>query len=71
MAIKNVGVLGCGLMGSGIAEVCARAGYETVVREVSQELLEKGLGRIQRLARARRWRRASSTPRSATRPSAG
>jgi 3-hydroxybutyryl-CoA dehydrogenase len=34
-------------MGSGIAEVCARSGYETVVREVSQELVDKGLGRIQ------------------------
>jgi 3-hydroxybutyryl-CoA dehydrogenase len=46
MKIKKVGVLGCGLMGSGIAEVAARAGYETVVREVSESLLEKGLGRI-------------------------
>ncbi|HEX5719676.1 MAG TPA: 3-hydroxybutyryl-CoA dehydrogenase [Thermoanaerobaculia bacterium] len=47
MTIKKVGVLGCGLMGSGIAEVCARSGYETVVREVSQDLVDKGLGRIQ------------------------
>ncbi|HEX2641589.1 MAG TPA: 3-hydroxybutyryl-CoA dehydrogenase [Thermoanaerobaculia bacterium] len=47
MKIKKVGVLGCGLMGSGIAEVAARAGYETVVREVSEELVEKGLGKIQ------------------------
>ncbi len=46
MKIQNVGVLGCGLMGSGIAEVSARAGYETVVREVSEELLDVGLGRI-------------------------
>ncbi len=46
MAIKKVGVLGCGLMGSGIAEVAARSGCETVVREVSQELLDKGLARI-------------------------
>jgi 3-hydroxybutyryl-CoA dehydrogenase len=46
MKIQKVGVLGCGLMGSGIAEVCARAGYPTVVREVSEELLEKGLERI-------------------------
>jgi 3-hydroxybutyryl-CoA dehydrogenase len=44
--IKKVGVLGCGLMGSGIAEVAARAGYETVVREVTDELLEKGLAKI-------------------------
>ncbi|MGE5233061.1 MAG: 3-hydroxyacyl-CoA dehydrogenase family protein [Acidobacteriota bacterium] len=46
MAIKKVGVLGCGLMGSGIAEVCAKAGYETVVREVNDQLLNKGLERI-------------------------
>lgn len=47
MKIKKVGVLGCGLMGSGIAQVAARAGYTTVIREVSEELLEKGLGRIE------------------------
>jgi len=39
-------VVGCGLMGSGIAEVAARAGCDTVVREVSQELLDKGMARI-------------------------
>jgi 3-hydroxybutyryl-CoA dehydrogenase len=44
--IKKVGVLGSGLMGSGIAEVAARSGYETVVREVTSELVEKGLGKI-------------------------
>jgi 3-hydroxybutyryl-CoA dehydrogenase len=47
MNIKKVGVLGCGLMGSGIAEVAAKAGFETVVREVSQDLVDKGLSRIQ------------------------
>jgi len=46
MAINKVGVVGCGLMGAGIAEVCARAGYATRVREVSQELLERGLANI-------------------------
>ena len=46
MAIKKVGVIGAGLMGSGIAQVAAAAGYETVVREVSQEFLDKGLSRI-------------------------
>ncbi len=51
MEITKVGVVGCGLMGSGIAEVCARAGYDTVVREVSQELLDKGLDRIQQSMR--------------------
>lgn len=44
--IKKVGVLGCGLMGSGIAEVAARSGYETVVREVTSELVERGLQKI-------------------------
>jgi 3-hydroxybutyryl-CoA dehydrogenase len=47
MKIRKVGVLGGGLMGSGIAEVCARAGYETVVREVSEALAAKGKGRIE------------------------
>jgi len=46
MAIRKIGVLGCGLMGSGIAEVAAKAGFETVVREVALDVLEKGLGRI-------------------------
>lgn len=44
--IKRVGVLGCGLMGSGIAQVAAAAGYETLVREVSDELCERGIGGI-------------------------
>jgi 3-hydroxybutyryl-CoA dehydrogenase len=48
MVIKKVGVLGCGLMGSGIAQVAAQAGYETVVREVEQKFLDKGLGGIQK-----------------------
>ncbi len=46
MAIRKVGVLGCGLMGSGIAEISARGGFETVVREVEQGFLDKGLERI-------------------------
>jgi 3-hydroxybutyryl-CoA dehydrogenase len=44
--IHNVGVIGCGLMGSGIAELTARSGYTVVVREINQELLDKGLARI-------------------------
>jgi 3-hydroxybutyryl-CoA dehydrogenase len=44
--IRKVGVLGCGLMGSGIAEVAARSGYETVVREVTEELVDKGVQKI-------------------------
>jgi len=47
MGIRKVGVLGAGLMGSGIAEVCAKAGYETVVREVSEDLVKKGIGKIE------------------------
>ncbi len=46
MEIKKVGVVGCGLMGSGIAQVSADAGYETVIREVNEELLQKGLSSI-------------------------
>ncbi len=46
MQIKKVGVIGCGLMGAGIAQVCAQSGYETVVSEVNEELLNKGLGMI-------------------------
>jgi 3-hydroxybutyryl-CoA dehydrogenase len=53
MKIKKIGVLGCGLMGAGIVEVSARAGFATVVRELSENLLDKGLERIDRsLARA-------------------
>jgi len=48
MTIKKVGVLGCGLMGSGIAEVCAKGGYSTVIREVDEGYLERGMERIQR-----------------------
>jgi len=44
--IQKVGVVGCGLMGSGIAQVAAMAGCSVVVHEVSQELLTKGFGRI-------------------------
>jgi len=47
MEIKRVGVAGCGQMGAGIAQVCAEAGYPVLVREVSDELLKEGLGRIE------------------------
>jgi 3-hydroxybutyryl-CoA dehydrogenase len=46
--IKTVGVLGCGLMGAGIAQVSAAAGYKTIVREVSDQFLNNGLGRIKK-----------------------
>jgi 3-hydroxybutyryl-CoA dehydrogenase len=53
MDIKRVGVLGCGLMGHGIAQICAEAGWSVVVREVSQEKLDAGMAMIERqLARA-------------------
>ena len=53
MEIKKVGVLGCGLMGHGIAQVAAQAGYDVVVREIAQEKLDKGLGKVEKqLARA-------------------
>ena len=45
-AIEKVGVVGCGLMGSGIAQVAAQAGCQVTVREVSQQLLDKGLAGI-------------------------
>jgi 3-hydroxybutyryl-CoA dehydrogenase len=51
--IKRVGVLGCGLMGHGIAQVAAQAGFDVVVREADQGALDKGLGKIEKqLARA-------------------
>jgi len=46
MEIKKVGVVGCGIMGSGIAQVCAQFGYNVVVSEISNELLNKGLKSI-------------------------
>src|SRR3954452_16628805 len=51
--IKKVGVLGCGLMGHGITQVSAQAGYDVVVREVSDDVAAKGMGKIEKqLARA-------------------
>ena len=46
--IRTIGVVGCGLMGSGIAQVCAQAGYPTIVREIDQAAVENGLSRIDR-----------------------
>jgi 3-hydroxybutyryl-CoA dehydrogenase len=48
MQIRKVGVLGCGLMGAGIAQVAATAGYQTVVKEVSEEFIHKGFGGIEK-----------------------
>lgn len=53
MGIEKVGVVGCGTMGAGIVEVCARAGHTTIVREVNDDFLTKGLARLRgSLARA-------------------
>ena len=66
MEIQTVGGVGCGLMGSGIAEVCARAGYRTIVREVDQPTLTRGLERIhQSLATAVERGRLSASDRDA------
>jgi 3-hydroxybutyryl-CoA dehydrogenase len=46
MTIRKVGVIGAGLMGSGIAQTCAQSGYETTIREVNQQFLDKGLARM-------------------------
>ena len=53
MAISKVGVLGCGLMGHGISQICAQAGWDVVVREIDQAPLDKGMGKISKqLSRA-------------------
>ena len=48
MSIQRVGVLGCGLMGSGIAQVAATSGYPTVVVEVAEDFLKKGVASIEK-----------------------
>ena len=48
MAVRTVGVVGCGLMGSGIAQVSAQAGLRIIVMEVNQELLDRGIGGIKK-----------------------
>jgi 3-hydroxybutyryl-CoA dehydrogenase len=48
MEIKKAGVCGCGQMGAGIAEVAARAGVEVITREVNDDLMKKGLARIEK-----------------------
>ena len=63
MTIKKVGVLGCGLMGSGIAQVAATAGFDVTVLEVEQKFLDKGFAGIEKslasLPSGRRRRAAS------------
>src|SRR5213593_2176485 len=48
MEVKQVGVLGCGLMGSGIAQVAATAGFDVTVLEVEQKFLDKGFAGIEK-----------------------
>jgi 3-hydroxybutyryl-CoA dehydrogenase len=65
-SVQRVGVVGCGLMGSGIAEVCARAGLDVVVREVDAAAAEAGLGRVTKsLERAVHSGKASEADRDA------
>ncbi len=74
MEIKTIGVVGSGLVGAGIVEVCARSGYDVVVREINEELLQAGLdgigasmdeavkrGKIDVEARQTAWDRISGT----------
>jgi 3-hydroxybutyryl-CoA dehydrogenase len=48
MEIAKVGVVGCGLMGHGIAQICAQAGWDVVVCESDQGALDKGRGKIEK-----------------------
>lgn len=66
MKIRKIGVLGCGLMGGGIVQVCAQAGYRTIVREINQQLLDNGLKMIDKnLSRAVEKRKLSSEAKDA------
>ena len=69
--IERVGVVGCGLMGSGIAEVCARAGLDVVVREVDAGGCRGAASTRGHVARPRRARRQARPRRTATPRSAG
>ena len=48
MSIEKIGVLGCGLMGAGIAQVCAQSGLQTIVREIDQKFIDNGFGIIEK-----------------------
>ncbi len=54
MAISKVGIVGGGLMGHGIAQICAQAGWDVVLREVDDESVAKGVGKIEKQLVARR-----------------
>jgi len=49
MEIKKVGVVGCGIMGAGITQVCVQSGYQVIISEINEELLDKGLASIKRM----------------------
>jgi len=67
MEIKKVGVVGCGAMGTGIAQLCAQSGYQVVVSEINNELLNKGLASIDKvLARSVEKGRISQQDKDAT-----
>jgi len=67
MEIRKVGVVGCGQMGGGIAQVCAQSGYETVVSEINDELLAKGMDAIKSsLATAVKREKISEADKDAT-----
>jgi 3-hydroxybutyryl-CoA dehydrogenase len=66
MAITNVAVIGCGLMGSGIVQVSAQAGFDVLFVEANDELVKRGLGRLREtLEGLARWR-ALRAPRAWT-----
>jgi enoyl-CoA hydratase/3-hydroxyacyl-CoA dehydrogenase len=67
MDVKKVGVVGCGLMGSGVAQVAAQSGYLTIVRELNDQLLQAGLARIRdSLDKGVEKKKVSPTKRDAT-----
>lgn len=68
MAIKTVGVVGCGLMGSGIVEVIAKNGYSVIVREVNDDFLRQGLARVEKsMAKAVERNKITAAERDAAR----
>lgn len=67
MQIKKVGVIGCGMMGSGVAQLCAQSGYQVVISDISDEILNKGLTSIEKiLARSVEKGRISQHDKDAT-----
>ena len=67
MEISKVGVVGCGLMGHGITQICAQAGWDVVVRETDQDRLDGGIGKIEKQARPPRRTPTPSGPASSPR----